>query len=519
MADNVHDFASYIKNITVSDVKKLQEQVEVIRQPRYTPELSAILEKYQAKEKKVNEGKVPEKPSTDGEEEQIKKLTEDEEAPAPTPATDTAIAPEAEAEEKMPGTFEVTDEVVDQLAKDLNINFEEVNRGEFKKGLQVEQEHISSITGEGGVSDPIITTGKLVLDHLKELPDFYTREEQMIADAKEEGTGEEGGETGPATPAVADTAENPIPAEESKGDKTGKKCPKCAGEGQTPDKKTCDRCKGSGLVDESKVNEEEGMAAGGDEKASEERSFDIREMIAHEIYGGLEKAYSSAKAKYTDMTDNEFYNAGSEAMESAMLHAEFLDLQFPSESVQEKKYKEIKKGKEKKVNEEAVAVGMSAPATLGTEEKIKIIAVLADKALADKIAQEQKGEVRPAADNPKLFQVVVKEGTEPEKKEEREDEVEEDVKKVVEHYKTKESWNADREKWDESFCKLVDEKFSLMEASLEAVKAKIRFMAKQPEFNKHGIYLAVSGETNLGKAELNKLIDDIVADVKKEDKK
>ena len=72
-----------------------------------------------------------------------------------------------------PGTFEVTDELVDRLMNELGANG--VNREEFKKGLQDEQEHIKTLTSEGGVSDPIVTVAKLALDHLKELPDYYTK--------------------------------------------------------------------------------------------------------------------------------------------------------------------------------------------------------------------------------------------------------------------------------------------------------------------------------------------------------
>jgi len=69
--------------------------------------------------------------------------------------------------------FDVTDEVVDSTASELGINFDEVNREEFKKGLGVEQEHADVTKG-----DPV-ATAKIALAHIKELPNYYTRLARM----------------------------------------------------------------------------------------------------------------------------------------------------------------------------------------------------------------------------------------------------------------------------------------------------------------------------------------------------
>lgn len=73
-----------------------------------------------------------------------------------------------------------------------------------------------------------------------------------------------------------------------------------------------------------------------------DKEFEIREAIAHGIYDGLEKAHKELKAKFPDMTDKEFYEAGSEAMESAMLHAEFLEIGESVKEMQEAIAEELK---------------------------------------------------------------------------------------------------------------------------------------------------------------------------------
>lgn len=82
--------------------------------------------------------------------------------------------------------FSVTDELADQIAAELGIDFEIVNKDEFKKGLEVEQEHADITEG-----DPTMTA-RIVMAHLNELPDYYTRLLKMEDDAKKEQTPAEG---------------------------------------------------------------------------------------------------------------------------------------------------------------------------------------------------------------------------------------------------------------------------------------------------------------------------------------
>ena len=67
----------------------------------------------------------------------------------------------------------------DALGKKLNIDWSKISKSEFAKGMQVEQEHRNITHG-----DPIMTA-KIVLVHLKELPDYYTRLNVMESKAHE----------------------------------------------------------------------------------------------------------------------------------------------------------------------------------------------------------------------------------------------------------------------------------------------------------------------------------------------
>lgn len=56
-----------------------------------------------------------------------------------------------------------------EVGEALNVDWGEVNLEEFRKGLEVEQEHAVLVEGD------FIAIGQIALDHLKEIPDYYTR--------------------------------------------------------------------------------------------------------------------------------------------------------------------------------------------------------------------------------------------------------------------------------------------------------------------------------------------------------
>jgi hypothetical protein len=63
------------------------------------------------------------------------------------------------------------------LGDSLNVDWKKVDLNEFKKGLSVESEH-----NDGGELDVVNSKkdlAKIVLAHLKEKPDYYTRLKKM----------------------------------------------------------------------------------------------------------------------------------------------------------------------------------------------------------------------------------------------------------------------------------------------------------------------------------------------------
>ena len=67
-----------------------------------------------------------------------------------------------------------SDEIVDYVAEELDIDFNKVDRKEFARGMIIELEHgkenpATDVTGD----DPILTA-KIVLAHLNKLPEYYT---------------------------------------------------------------------------------------------------------------------------------------------------------------------------------------------------------------------------------------------------------------------------------------------------------------------------------------------------------
>jgi len=83
-------------------------------------------------------------------------------------------------------TFDPTEAL--EVATRLGLDFtaEPFTLNEFRRGMEVELEHgrfdpATNVTGD----DPL-TTGKIALAHLREIPDYYTRLARMEAEAEAE---------------------------------------------------------------------------------------------------------------------------------------------------------------------------------------------------------------------------------------------------------------------------------------------------------------------------------------------
>lgn len=73
----------------------------------------------------------------------------------------------------------ITTSLAQTIGTHLGINFEKVSLDQLTKGMNVELEH-GTIDSETNVSDDdLFMTAKIAWAHLKELPDYYTRLEEM----------------------------------------------------------------------------------------------------------------------------------------------------------------------------------------------------------------------------------------------------------------------------------------------------------------------------------------------------
>ena len=55
---------------------------------------------------------------------------------------------------------------------------------QFRAGMDIELEHGARVTGTNVTDDDALSTGKIALAHLRELPDYYTRLARMEAEAE-----------------------------------------------------------------------------------------------------------------------------------------------------------------------------------------------------------------------------------------------------------------------------------------------------------------------------------------------
>ena len=70
------------------------------------------------------------------------------------------------------------------IGTQLKIDWSQIDLEQFRRGLEVEREHgaidpDTDVTGD----DPVLT-GKIAWAHLKEIRDYYTRLDQMEAEAE-----------------------------------------------------------------------------------------------------------------------------------------------------------------------------------------------------------------------------------------------------------------------------------------------------------------------------------------------
>jgi hypothetical protein len=65
----------------------------------------------------------------------------------------------------------------------LGIDWKKVDLDHFRRGLEVELEHVALDPETNVTNDYLSLTGKIAWAHLKEFPDYYTRLDKLEAEA------------------------------------------------------------------------------------------------------------------------------------------------------------------------------------------------------------------------------------------------------------------------------------------------------------------------------------------------
>ena len=79
-----------------------------------------------------------------------------------------------------------SDQEAREVGMQLGLDWTQIDLDQFRRGLEVELEH-GEIDPETNVTgDNLGVTGKIAWAHLKEIRDYYTRLDQLEAEAKEQ---------------------------------------------------------------------------------------------------------------------------------------------------------------------------------------------------------------------------------------------------------------------------------------------------------------------------------------------
>lgn len=79
----------------------------------------------------------------------------------------------------------VSKESAKEIGDSVGVDWDEVDLEQFRMGLEVEQEHAATVGCDQ------TTIAKIALDHLAELPDYYTRLKKMESHLKEDASDSE----------------------------------------------------------------------------------------------------------------------------------------------------------------------------------------------------------------------------------------------------------------------------------------------------------------------------------------
>lgn len=78
----------------------------------------------------------------------------------------------------------ITKEEAQDIGNKLGINWSKFDVEQFAAGMNVELEHGTVDPATNVTNDDLLTTGKIALAHLNEIPDYYTRLLKMEKEAE-----------------------------------------------------------------------------------------------------------------------------------------------------------------------------------------------------------------------------------------------------------------------------------------------------------------------------------------------
>jgi hypothetical protein len=79
---------------------------------------------------------------------------------------------------------QITIEEARSIGMRLGIDWAKIDLEQFRRGLEVELEHGARDPETNVTNDDLILTGKIAWAHLKEIRDYYTRLDQLEAEAE-----------------------------------------------------------------------------------------------------------------------------------------------------------------------------------------------------------------------------------------------------------------------------------------------------------------------------------------------
>jgi hypothetical protein len=87
-------------------------------------------------------------------------------------------------EVKMSEEREITVGEARKIGASLGLDWAQIDLEQFRRGIEVELEHGARDPETDVTKDDLLLTGKIAWAHLKEICDYYTRLDQLEAEAK-----------------------------------------------------------------------------------------------------------------------------------------------------------------------------------------------------------------------------------------------------------------------------------------------------------------------------------------------